>query len=689
MRRLLFLIICLSTLTLSVTYGANPIKVACVGNSITYGAGVENREVNSYPAVLQVKLGDGYVVGNFGLSGATLLNKGHNPYTKTKQYADALAMNPDIVVIHLGINDTDPRNYPHFQEEFQSDYISLIESFRKVNPNVRVIIARMTPISSSHKRFKAGTRDWHSDIQREIERIAEVAKVELIDFHELLYTKQHLIPDGVHPNVEGAKLLADRVFKAIVNDLGGLQMGPLYGDNMVLQRSNATLISGNANKGELVTVIIKNGKESIQAIAMADNNGHWNTPLPLENYGTDFTLSINAKSGSKEYKNVAVGEVWMASGQSNMSFAVAGSSTPKDAKPSDMIRLFKVTPTFPIQDSLSIEELEKLNNLDYLITNGWQNATQKEVDQFSAVAYFFAQKLSRSMPGVPIGIIQTSLGGATAEGFVSRKLMENDNWMVDMISGWRSSPMIMQWCRDVANRSLKGTKNPLQRHYFQPSYLYESRILPMKNYSLAGVLWYQGESNAENIEIHEHLFPMVVETFRDTFRNPNLPFYFVQLSSMERPSWARMRESQRKLAKQIENCEMVVSSDLGDPKDVHPTNKKPIGERLAGIALAKNYNHKKVVYNSPEAVSLNGNTITFADVAGALKSSDRKEIRGFEVAGKDMIFHPVKVNVKGDMVTLSVEEAPLYVRYAWKPYTDANLVGGTGLPVSTFIIKQK
>ena len=130
------------------------IRVACVGNSITYGSGVANREVNAYPVKLQGMLGDGYEVGNFGKPGATLLNKGHRPYTQQQEYKDALAFAGDIVVIHLGINDTDPRNWPNYQDEFIGDYRALIQSFREVNPKARFLIARMTPLSDRHWRYE-------------------------------------------------------------------------------------------------------------------------------------------------------------------------------------------------------------------------------------------------------------------------------------------------------------------------------------------------------------------------------------------------------------------------------------------------------------------------------------------------------------------------------------------------------
>ena len=125
------------------------IKIACIGNSITYGIGVENREKESYPARLQDLLGNGYEVKNFGHPGATLLSKGHRPYIKLSEYEEARLFRPDIAVFHLGINDTDPRNWPNYSDNFVADYVNLINSFRTENPKIRCIIALMTPISDS------------------------------------------------------------------------------------------------------------------------------------------------------------------------------------------------------------------------------------------------------------------------------------------------------------------------------------------------------------------------------------------------------------------------------------------------------------------------------------------------------------------------------------------------------------
>ncbi|NLC50186.1 MAG: hypothetical protein GX762_07460, partial [Bacteroidales bacterium] len=180
MKRLLISALILTSLLFS-TLATNPIKVACVGNSVTYGAGIAERERMSYPAQLQQMLGDDYQVENFGHSGATLLKKGHNPYWNLKELEEAVAFDPEIVIIHLGLNDTDPRNWPRYRDDFTADYKALIDTFK--TKGAEVWICRLTPIFHPHPRFKSGTRDWFWQIQKEIERVAETNNVGLIDLH--------------------------------------------------------------------------------------------------------------------------------------------------------------------------------------------------------------------------------------------------------------------------------------------------------------------------------------------------------------------------------------------------------------------------------------------------------------------------------------------------------------------------
>lgn len=691
---------------------AEPLRVACVGNSITYGMLVEDREKNCYPAVLGRMLGDGYDVRNFGHSGATLLNKGHNPYTKTKEYAEAVAFRPDIAVIHLGINDTDPRNWPNYRDEFIPDYAALIESFRKANSEVKVYICRMTPIPHRHRRFKAGTRDWHRQIQDAIEMVAKSQHTELIDLESVLIDRPELLPDAVHPNVEGAKLLAERIYSAITGDYGKLKMSPIYTNNMVLQRGHMTRIGGIANAGRLVTVTLSNAADKAMkskrmktgtVYAMdtvtAGPDGLWEMRLPLEKTLPSAILTISTADTTATYFNVGVGEVWMASGQSNMSWPVVNSAERREAVPNAIIRLFRANPTFsPGRSPLDSVELARLNQMDYIRNpQGWVPGSDTAAREgFSGVAWFFGQMLADSLgPDVPVGLIETSLGGAPAEAFVARRILEDDPVLVDVLYDWRNNEMAQPWVRDEIKGALAKATDPLQRSFFDPAYLYESRIAPLAaGYDIQGVIWYQGESNAHNVELHEKVFPAVVQSFRYAFEKSNMPFYFVQLSSMNRPSWPHFRDSQRQMARQMKawNVAMAVSSDLGDSTDVHPRHKKPVGERLALLALASD-DFRKNQYHSPGI----GMFIYREDSAVVIQfdqpltTSDGNAPRTFELAGEDGIFYPATAIIGDKTVTVTAVDVtvPRAVRYGWQPFTRANLCG-TGkhkLPVSTFKAK--
>ncbi len=661
------------------------IKVACVGNSITYGTGVDNREVNAYPVKLQGMLGDKYEVGNFGKPGATLLNKGHRPYTQQQEYKDALAFAGDIVVIHLGINDTDPRNWPNYRDEFIPDYRALMQSFREVNPKCKFILARMTPIADRHPRFESGTRDWHGEIQLAIEKIAEAEGVQLIDFHEPLYPYPFMLPDAVHPNVEGAAILAKTVYEGITGDFGGLQLSDLNSDNMVLQYGEPLNIRGKANAGEKVTVSI--GKQKVKAVA--GSNGKWDVTLEPLKAGGPYTLTIEAGKEKRIYNNVLAGEVWLCSGQSNMEFKLNEAVTAKADVPqatNSNIRLFDMKArwrTNPVEWDASV--LDSLNHLQYYTDAKWTVCSPETASMFSAIGYYFGKQLQDSL-NVPIGLICNAIGGSPAEAWVDRKTLEYE--FPAILRNWTQNDFIQDWVRGRAALNVKKSTYKQQRHPYEPCYLFEAGIRPLEQYPIKGVIWYQGESNAHNREAHEKLFKLLVQSWRENWNDADMPFYFVQLSSINRPSWPWFRDSQRLLMQQIPNTGMAVSSDKGDSLDVHPRHKKEIGERLAAWALNKTYG-KDVVPSGPLYKSVrfsDGKAYVSFDHADGLTTSDGKGIRTFEVAGEDEMFYPAQAVVENGEVKVWSDKVknPIVVRYAWQPFTRANLVNGVGFPASTF-----
>lgn len=684
MKKTLILSLCLFFCI--VLFAQKPVKVACVGNSITYGSGIADREKDSYPVKLQQMLGDKYLVDNFGKPGATLLNKGHRPYMQQKEFKDALAFAGDIVVIHLGINDTDPRNWPNYRDYFINDYRALIDSFRVVNPQCRVLIARLTPIADRHPRFESGTRDWHDEIQLAIENIAKYANVQLIDFHEPLYPYPYLLPDAVHPNAEGAAILAKTVYEGITGDFGGLQMPELYTDDMVLQYGQPLKIQGKADAGEKITVSI--GKQKQQATAAS--NGKWTVTLQPLNAGGPYTLTIAAGKQKLTYNNVLAGEVWLCSGQSNMEFYLNWSVTAKKDVPeaaNNNIRLYDMKArwrTDAVEWDASV--LDSLNHLQYYVDTKWNVCSPETAGNFSAVAYYFGKKLQDSLQ-VPVGLICNAIGGSPTEAWIDRSTLEYQ--FPAILRNWTQNDFIQDWVRGRAALNIKKSTDKLQRHPYEPCYLYESGIRPLEQFPIKGIIWYQGESNAHNREAHEKLFELLIESWRKNWGDASLPFYFVQLSSINRPSWTWFRDSQRRLMEKIPYMGMAVCSDRGDSLDVHPKMKKEVGERLAAWALNKTYGRKDVVPSGPlyKSIQINGEAAYLSfDYADGLTTSDGKPIRTFEVAGEDELFYPAQAVAENGKLKVWSDKVknPKTVRYGWQPFTRANLVNSAGLPASTF-----
>lgn len=661
------------------------IKVACVGNSITYGTGIEDREHFSYPVQLQKMLGEKYQVGNFGKPGATLLNHGHRPYMQQEEFKEAMAFKGDIAVIHLGINDTDPRNWPNYRDEFVKDYLSLMDSLRSANPKVRFILARMTPIADRHPRFISGTKLWHGEIQEAIQTVARVSGAELIDFHAPLYPYPYLLPDAIHPNPEGAGILAKTVYGGITGDYGGLKLSELYADNMVLQRDMPLDIHGTANAGEQVTVSIAGQKVT----AVANNRGEWSVTLQPLRVGTDYTLTIQAGNQKREFHRVAAGEVWLCSGQSNMAFMLNEASTAKEDIPlanDPGFRLFDMKGRWKTYDGAwPASCLDSLNHLQYFGNTTWEDVSPESAAKFSAIAYYYGKMLRDSLQ-VPVGLICNAVGGSPTESWIDRNTLETE--FPAILNDWLHNDFIQDWVKGRAAKNLGFDSTKLSRHPYEPCYLYESGVLPLQQYPIKGVIWYQGESNTHNMEAHERLFQLLVDSWRSNWKNPQLPFYFVQLSSLDRSSWTWFRDSQLRLMKSIPHTGMVVSSDYGDSHNVHPTHKQPIGERLARWALSDSYGYS-ITPSGPlfESVVREGEALVVSFVFGeGLRTSDGNSPSCFEIAEEEGLYHPANVTIVGDKVRLTSPDlkAPRYVRYAWQPFTRANLVNKDGLPASTF-----
>lgn len=676
--------------TITATLCAKPVKIACVGNSVTYGACLPDRETQCYPVRLQELLGKEYEVRNFGHSGATLLTRGHRPYVEQQAYSDALAYDADVVVIHLGLNDTDPRNWPDYRDDFVRDYVNLIGEFRKVNPDVNIYICRMTPIFDSHPRFKSGTRDWFNLEQEAIAVVAEATGAGLIDLHTPLSFRSDLFPDALHPDPVGALILAQTVYSGITGDYGGLSVAPVYSSGMVVQRDRPIVIKGKANAGEIVTVKFRGAKAEV--VAGAD--GRWCAELPAMSASSKgASMEISAKSRRLRFDDVLVGDVWLCSGQSNMAFRV-DESVPEErechrsyARQSPQIRLYNMKPRYmTYNEEWDSTALAETNDLKYYHTAEWTYATPDAVDEFSAVGFSFGRSIADSI-GVPVGLICNAVGGSPVEAWIDRRTLETE--IPDILADPAHNDMLQPWVRERAAKNIALSNNRFQRHPYYPAYLYEAGMAPLADFPMRGLIWYQGESNAHNAELFSSLFPMLVGCMKQNMTIDG-GFHFVQLTSMGRPSWPVFRDTQRQLADELSGVDMAVIHDLGDSLDVHPRRKHEVGRRLALSAL-KDYG-LKVEASGPKPVNAYANgdgsvVVEFSHAAG-LSTSDGAEPVTFELARYDGLYYPAKATVdkENGCVILVADgvEKPRFVRYAWQPFTHANLVNGAGLPASTF-----
>lgn len=670
-------------------YGASAqnekLKVACIGNSVTYGYGLKSPEKESYPAVLQNLLGASYKVGNFGFSGSTLLKKGHKPYFKTDAFAKAMAFKADIAIVHLGLNDTDPRNWPEYRSDFEADYSWLLDTLKKQNPKVKLYVCRLTPIFSEHPRFKSGTRNWYWQIQELIPVIAKANQAQLIDLNTPLHNRPDLFADNLHPDQEGAAIIAQTVYQNLRGDFGGLKLPMIFSDHMVMQRNQPIPVYGSAIADEKVEVTFN--RKTISTVAAKD--GKWKVMLPAMAHGGPYTLSVQAKSKNIVLKDILMGDVWLCSGQSNMAFPLINSGTGRaeaQVSSNPLLRFLKFNPTAETNNEAWDEAtLDKINKLDFF-SGSWASYSATTAADFSAVGYYFGKEIAAAEK-VPVGLIQVAVGGSTIESWIERLTLEQDPVLIDVLTQWRKSDFIQEWVRGRADVNLKNATKVKQRHPYEPAYNYESGIEQLSAFPIKGVIWYQGESNAQNPELYAHSFEVLVDSWRKKW-GYQFPFYYVQLSGIDRPSWPYFRDVQRKLEKVVPNSYMTVSSDLGDSLNVHPIRKKEIGERLALQALSHTYK-RSVISNGPVPIDAKefSNTIQVSFAPGAILSTkDKAKLIGFELITERGIHLAVPASIIKNTVQLIVPAGQKVktVCYSWQPFSKANLVNETGLPASTF-----
>ncbi len=473
---------------------------------------------------------------------------------------------------------------------------------------------------------------------------------------------------------------------------------PIFSDHMVLQRDQPIPIWGTASAGEKVSVTL--GNETLMTVA--DQNGIWQVKLAPRVANKNPVSLILVGSNSMTINDILIGEVWVCSGQSNMHWplkqanqgaeAIAAANLPN-------LRLLNMRGN-PYGNGREFSDIEIANcTPEKYLTGKWAISSPQSAVDFSAVAMFFGLELLEKQK-VPIGLIHNAIGGTPTEAWISRKsLIANPILKPLTENNWFKNELVHGFCRDRASLNLKRKLidpkvDPASlQHPYQSGFMYESGIAPIAGYGIRGVIWYQGESNAHNPALHDQLFQALVAEWRSAWNQGDFPFLYVQLPNIATANWAEFRESQRRALK-IPNTGMAVTIDIGEPADVHPPEKREVGHRLALIARAKIYG-EKIEYSGPtfQSIEAEGDSLRlrFVHCSGGFKTSDNKDLTGFEVAGKDRIFMPATAIIKGSeiLVTSVSVVKPVEVRYGYASNPECNLRNLANLPASPFIEKVK
>lgn len=480
-----------------------------------------------------------------------------------------------------------------------------------------------------------------------------------------------------------------------------LRVAPIFSDNMVLQRDKPIRVWGTAVPGQEVVVAF--GTEREVSVAEADSS--WWVEFSRRPASKD-PLSIVVRSGDEvmDLNNLLIGDLWLCIGQSNMEWPLSKEKHFQEGLAANDQRLLRLyNPTYAGKNIYGQRfhdtTMFRLNGHDFY-EGEWEDANRHTIEDMSAVAYHFATKIIRH-ENIPIGVIHLAIGGAPIETFIDVGALRSDAYFSAKARGnWLTNEALPIWIRErgrqnVGDRDDVYTDDLGPNHAYKPGFAFEHGIKPITPLPLRGILWYQGESNAQEmdrVEEYGDLQKLMVDDYRKNWNDPTLPFYFVQLSSIDTLRykgylWPQFRDEQRKTLDKIKHSGMVVCSDIGDRNDVHPRNKKAVGERLALWALNKSYGHKDVIPSGPlpiRAAYGKGNVvITFQYAADGLTTNLGDGLKGFSIDGK----HPADAKIVGNTVVIVTAKKPQHVYYAWAPYTDANLVNSEMLPASTFKLK--
>lgn len=446
-----------------------------------------------------------------------------------------------------------------------------------------------------------------------------------------------------------------------------VKLPAIVSSNMVLQRNTSITLWGWADAGEKISIDASWLSNPLSITA--DKEGNWKVEVKTTNSKAPQSIKINSNESDILLENILFGEVWLCSGQSNMTQPIKGyvgqptfgTLQAMAGAKNENLRLFTVELNATMEP---LKDVEKYR--------GWQSANMESVKNFSAIAYYFGKQLQETLD-VPVGMIHTSWGGSLVEAWISNDVLEK-----------------MQEV-DLSEVNLK-------RGNRFPTVLYNAMINPLMPYTIKGGLFYQGESNAAEPKKYTKLFPAMVKDWRDRWGIGDFPFYYAQIAPYiysgndafaDADNTAFIREAQLQCLDLIPNSGIAITMDIGKINRIHPPKKKEVAERLLYNALNQTYGIEAMDYSGPLydsfEITVEGMLLKFKHAEMGLFAHDKLE--NFEIAGADKVFYPAIAQISGGRNVLVKSDQvaePVAVRYAWRNWVKGTLYDTNLLPASSF-----
>jgi sialate O-acetylesterase len=438
--------------------------------------------------------------------------------------------------------------------------------------------------------------------------------------------------------------------------MANIRLPNIIGSHMVLQQKSTVKLWGWAAPGEKIS--IKTSWDNVSYQTQATNDAKWITEIKTPEAGGSYSITLQGNN-TIQLEDVLIGEVWVCGGQSNMEWS-GTQKLPQSLEEAPNARNNKIR-FFYVSKSTSAFPQDDLDGK-------WVVCSPEEMIKFSAIGYFFGKNLNEKM-NIPIGLINSNWGGTPAETWTPEYVINNNNIIKRGAAELKSQP---GWPHQTA-------------------LAYNAMIFPLSNYSIAGAIWYQGESNVRTYYAYEKLFTGMIDAWRQQW-NKNFPFYFVQIAPFTygfKNVGALLRETQTKAASHP-NTGMVVITDLiPDTTNIHPTPKKEVAKRLSDMALNKTYAYNDISYESPvyssHRIEKDKIIVQFTNASNGLKSTGDR-ITSFEIAADDKVFWPAEAKIEGNNIVVYNKKIknPLAVRFAFNNTAIPNLFNKEGLPVNLF-----